>query len=259
MALLRPAGLLGIHTNMPATVPPEIRARIRRRPAAWEQPETFSAEIRATFRSLRRPSPVIHGAGSWSRARLVESRDQVSGQLVGAAGFDAGPLGDGASVRPPDRRVPGVTPGLGPTVGRVFPRLLAPVDGHVQQPVGGGHDLAAATAGVVRLEHPLVVADVADKMVALPVTTLQELRGRLLDRVPRHVQAQEVPVADARLVRALAERGVRGVAGVDVGQLADLAVEERAALALLRGGPAGPPGVEVRDELLAAFEDVEDR
>src|SRR5919108_23764 len=81
----------------------------------------------------------------------------------------------------------------------------------------------------------------------------------VLDRVPRHVQAQEVPVADARLVRALAEHGVRGVAGVDVGQLADLAVEERAALALLRGRLAGPPGVEGRDELLAAFEDVEDR
>ena len=39
----------------------------------------------------------------------------------------------------------------------------------------------------------------------------------------------------------------------------DLAVEERAALALLRGGSVGPPGVEVRDQPLAAFQDVEDR
>src|SRR3954471_17278400 len=181
------------------------------------------------------------------------------GQLVGAAGFDAGPLGDGASVRTPDLGVLGVTPGLGPAVGGVLPRLLASVDGHVQQPVGGSHDFDAAPAGVVRLEYPFAVADVADQVVALPVTTLQELRRRLLDRIPWHVQAQEVPVADALLVRALTERGVCGVAGMDIGQLADLAVEERAALALLRGGLAGPPGVEVRDELLAAFEDVENR
>ena len=40
-----------------------------------------------------------------------------SGQLVGAAGFDAGPLGDGASLGTPDLRVLGVTPGLGPAVG----------------------------------------------------------------------------------------------------------------------------------------------
>src|SRR5690349_1053954 len=115
----------------------------------------------------------------------------TSGQLVGAAGFDAGPLGDRASVRTPHLGVAGVTPGLGPAVGGVFPRLLASVDGHVQQPVSGGHDLHAATAGVVRLEHPIAVADVADEVVALPVPTLEELCRRLLDRVPGHFQAQE--------------------------------------------------------------------
>src|SRR5215207_9342100 len=97
-----------------------------------------------------------------------------SGELVGAAGFDAGPLGDGASVSPPHLGVLCVTPWLGPAVGRVLPCLLASVDRHVQQPVGGGHDLDTATAGVVRLEHSLVVADVADEVMALPVTTLQE-------------------------------------------------------------------------------------
>src|SRR5262245_15156495 len=103
-----------------------------------------------------------------------------SGQLVGPAGFEARPLGDRASVRTPYLRVLGVTPGLWPAVGRVLPRLLASVDGHVQQPVGGGHDLDAASAGEVRLEHPLSVAQVADEVMTLPVTTLEQLCRSLL-------------------------------------------------------------------------------
>ncbi len=85
MARQAPEGLLGIHVNMPATVPPEIaKALTAGGPppaglsadekvayermdnliyynavdkgghfAAWEEPELFAAELRAAFRSLR--------------------------------------------------------------------------------------------------------------------------------------------------------------------------------------------------------------
>jgi hypothetical protein len=43
---------------------------------------------------------------------------------------------------------------------------------------------------------------------------------------------------------------------VQVGQLADLAVEERAALALGLGGLAGVPHVEVDDQLAASLEHI---
>jgi hypothetical protein len=93
-------------------------------------------------------------------------------------------------------------PGLRPALGRVLPGLLASVAGHVQQSVGGGHDVDTATTGVVGLEHPLAAADVADQVVNLPVTTLQELCRSLLGRVSRHVQTHEVAVSDALLIRA---------------------------------------------------------
>ncbi len=85
MARQAPEGLLGIHVNMRATVPPEIaKALTAGGPppaglsadekvayermdnliyynavdkgghfAAWEEPELFAAELRAAFRSLR--------------------------------------------------------------------------------------------------------------------------------------------------------------------------------------------------------------
>ena len=52
---------------------------------------------------------------------------------------------------------------------------------------------------------------------------------------------------------ALAERGVGDVAGMQVGELANLAVEEGAALALGLGGLAVEPHVEVGDQLAAPF------
>lgn len=66
-------------------------------------------------------------------------------------------------------------------------------------------------------------------------------------------QSEEVAVADAFVVRALARRRVGGVASVDVGQFSDPTVEERAAFALLGRSSAGPPGVVVGNELVAAL------
>ena len=51
MARQAPAGLLGIHINLPATIPAEVDKGGHF--AAWEQPQLFSEEIRAAFRSLR--------------------------------------------------------------------------------------------------------------------------------------------------------------------------------------------------------------
>ncbi|MBN3862483.1 epoxide hydrolase 1 [Pseudomonas frederiksbergensis] len=60
---LAPPGLLGIHLNMPATVPPELGAypslsyfsEVNKGGhfAAWEQPQLFSEELREAFRPLR--------------------------------------------------------------------------------------------------------------------------------------------------------------------------------------------------------------
>lgn len=49
MAIQAPAGLLGVHTNMPGTVPPDVVQRVRTRQPV---PEDFSAEERAAYASL---------------------------------------------------------------------------------------------------------------------------------------------------------------------------------------------------------------
>ena len=152
-----------------------------------------------------------------------------------------------ASVREP----------LGPAVRGVLPGFLAAIDGHVQQPVGRRHDLGAAAAGPVGLEDPVPVTQVAH-LHAEPASGQQGV-GRVPRRVPRHVPAHEIPVGHALGVGALAERGVGGVTGVEVGQLADLAVEERAPLALVRRGLAVVPHVEVHDQLAPALEHVPQR
>src|SRR3954453_3604641 len=91
-----------------------------------------------------------------------------------------------------------------------------------------------------------------------PASGEQSLRG-LLYRVPRLVPAHEVAVADALLVRALAEGGVGHVARVQERQLAHLARVQRAAFALLLRRLAGIPHVVVGDALTAALEGLEQR
>lgn len=54
MALLTPPGLLGIHTNMPAALQPDISKHdVGGHFAAWEQPKLLSEDLRTAFRSLR--------------------------------------------------------------------------------------------------------------------------------------------------------------------------------------------------------------
>ena len=64
MARQAPAGLLGIHVNFAQMVPLEMLGHIRNGDpapaplgrghfAAWEQPQLFSEELRAAFRTLR--------------------------------------------------------------------------------------------------------------------------------------------------------------------------------------------------------------
>jgi len=87
----------------------------------------------------------------------------------------------------------------------------------------------------------------------------QERIERLLGRVPGHVPAHEVAVANALLEGALAQRGVGDVTRMQKRQLPNLPVVERAALALLGGRSAGVPHEVVGDELPAALECVQQR
>ena len=64
-------------------------------------------------------------------------------------------------------------------------------------------------------------------------------------------------VADAFVVGALTEDGIRDVAGMQVGQLRDLGGDPRAAFALLGRGFVGVPHEVVGDELSASFERFE--
>jgi pimeloyl-ACP methyl ester carboxylesterase len=50
MALLKPAGLLGIHTNMPATVPPDVSAALA---SGGPEPSGLSADERKAFEILK--------------------------------------------------------------------------------------------------------------------------------------------------------------------------------------------------------------
>ena len=78
-----------------------------------------------------------------------------------------------------------------------------------------------------------------------------------LCRIPRHLPAHEVVVADALVVRTLAEDREGDVTRVQVGQLPDLGGDPRAPFALLGGGVAGMPHEVVGDELATALEGVE--
>jgi hypothetical protein len=93
---------------------------------------------------------------------------------------------------------------------------------------------------------------------AHPAPDQERVEGRDR-RVPGHVPAHEVAVADAFLVGPLTEHRVGDVARMQVGQLADLGGHPRAAFALLGGGMPVPPHEVVGDQLTAPFERVEQR
>src|SRR5215469_2385796 len=146
---------------------------------------------------------------------------------------------------------------LGPAGRRVLPCFLPAVDRPVEHAVGRCHHLARTPAIPVRLEHPVAVPQVTH-LHAEPAPSEQHLR-RIPRRVPRSVPPHEVAVAHALLVRTLAERRVGDVTRVQVGQLADLPIEERAALALILRGLAVVPHVVVDDQLTTPFKDVDQR
>ena len=148
-------------------------------------------------------------------------------QVVGPPGLQARPLGDGTSIG--TVRVLAFPP-LRPAGRRVLPRLLPPVDRHVEQSVAVAHRLDTAPRRPVSLEDTGAVSQVAHDVHHAHPASNQESVERGLGRVPRHLPAHEVAVPDALFVRALAERGVGDVTGMQEGQLADLRCIEPMAL-----------------------------
>src|SRR6266536_405842 len=101
------------------------------------------------------------------RSRLVLAAVGGGGpgaQVVGASGRQPRPLGDGTSVSPELVAVVVGFPALRPAGGRVFPRLLPPVDGEVHERVAVVHGLYAADGRPVGLEDAVPVPYVAHEM-----------------------------------------------------------------------------------------------
>src|SRR5580658_84378 len=95
-------------------------------------------------------------------------------------GLYARPLGDGSSARPlwfPGGRA-GFGPRncalLGPTCGRVLPRLLPPVDGQVEQVIVVIHHLDTAACRPISLEDLGSLSQVADEVHPANSATNQE-------------------------------------------------------------------------------------
>ena len=136
-------------------------------------------------------------------------------EVIGAAGGEAGPLRDRPPVETEGLTVAALER-LWPALGRVLPRLLAAVDGHVEHPVAVPHHLAPAAGGPVRLEHAVAVAQVAGLHPEVAARRRSRSSGLLGHGVPRHLPAHEVAVPVALLVRTLAEDREGDVARVQV-------------------------------------------
>src|ERR1700720_2412014 len=162
----------------------------------------------------------------------------ASAQIVRMPGLQARPLGGGTSIG--TGNLLALKP-LWPAGRRVLPRLLPPVDGHVEQPVAVIHRLDAAYRRPVSLEDIGSFSEVANDVHHAHPASNQEGVERALGRVPRHLPTHEVAVPGALFVRALAKRGVGDVARMNIGQLADLRCNPGAPLALLRRRVAGLP------------------
>src|SRR6266702_7338872 len=180
-----------------------------------------------------RGTSAVHQLVAFPRvSRLVLAAVWGSGgspgaKVVGASGGKPGPLGGRAAVQP--HLVTFGIPPLRPALGRVLPELLPAVGGQIQESVRRCHHFIAAAGGPVGLEDLVTVSEIADQDAEVPVCD-QLVHGVLRHRVPGNGPAHEVAVTDALLVRTFAERGVGNVAGMQVGQLANLAVGEGAAL-----------------------------
>src|ERR1700728_2139559 len=166
----------------------------------------------------------------WKSMPRITRRKQPGRHLAGVRGAEVvrvpgaepRPLGDGAPGRPlrhwwpvgRARAGPGVGAVLWPASGGVFPALLAPVHGEVHERVAVVHGLDAADGRPVRLEHAAAVPQVAHEVHPVGLPPGQQRAGGVLRGVPRHVPAHEVVVTDALAKGALAEDGVRDVAGM---------------------------------------------
>src|SRR5262249_45043170 len=107
--------------------------------------------------------------------------------------------------------------------------------------------LNTASRRPVSLEDSGSLSQVANDVHHAHPASNQENVERVLGRVPRHLPAHEVAVPDALFVRALAERGVSDIAGMQEGQLPNLRMIQGATLALLRRRAAGVPHEVVGD------------
>ena len=97
------------------------------------------------------------------------------------------------------------------------------VDGQVEQPIAVIHRLDAANRRPVSLEDIGSLSQVADDVHHAHSAPNQESVERIPgSRIPGHLPAHEVAVSGALFIGALAEHGEGGVAGMNIGQLADL-------------------------------------
>src|SRR5262249_12517723 len=203
---------------------------------------------------LRPSSP-----SSWSLAcsKPTSSCSTRSGsQVVRIPGLQARPLDDGTCIGTVRMLVLRL---LWPASRRVLPRLLPPVDRHVEQSVTVAHHLDAASRRPVRLKDFGSLSQVANDVHHTHPASNQEFIQRVLRPVPRHLPAHEVAVPDALFVWALAKRGVGDVSGMQEGQLADLRCIQGATLALIRRRTAGVPHEVVCDEQPATLKRVQQR
>src|ERR1022692_1342075 len=134
-------------------------------------------------------------------------------EAVRIAGLQAGPLGDRTSI---STVIVLAFRSLWPAGRRVLPPLLSPIDGQVEQSIAVIHRLYAAPRRPVSLEDIGSLSQVAnDVHHSQPASNQEGLERVPGGRVPRHLPAHEVAIPGALFVRALAERGVGDVAGMN--------------------------------------------
>src|SRR5580704_1232372 len=105
-------------------------------------------------------------------------------EVVGIPGHQAAPLGGGTPVGAGNllAAIP-----LRPTLRRVFPRLLPPVHGQVEQTIAVIHRLDAAPRRPISLEDPGSLSQVANDMHHADLSSNQERVERVQGRVPGHL------------------------------------------------------------------------